>query len=92
MLSKKKSAEGFVERLALLRKKFPRIDVHVVNRPPGVAKDDLLDARLRRGLRFGFTRAKHVGSASRSVTRRVSQQRFGISIEPASDSRNDYAI
>jgi predicted RNase H-like nuclease len=43
---KKKSAEGMVERLTLLRKVFPTIDEHLMHRLPGVGKDDLLDAAI----------------------------------------------
>lgn len=46
MRYKKKSAEGVVERLKLLRKVFPTIDEHLMHRPSGVGKDDLLDAAV----------------------------------------------
>jgi predicted RNase H-like nuclease len=46
MRYRKKSAEGLVERLTLLRKIFPKIDEHLMNRPSGVGKDDLLDAAV----------------------------------------------
>jgi predicted RNase H-like nuclease len=49
MRYKKKSAEGLVERLTLLRKMFPAIDEHLMNRPSGVGNDDLLDAGLWSG-------------------------------------------
>jgi predicted RNase H-like nuclease len=38
------SHEGFAERVALLRNAFPEIERHLSSRPPGVSKDDLLDA------------------------------------------------
>jgi Protein of unknown function (DUF429) len=40
----KKTEEGLAERLALLGPVFPEIQRHLMNRPPGVGKDDLLDA------------------------------------------------
>ena len=41
----KKTKAGSLERLNLLCKEFPNIDRHLKDdRPPGVAKDDLLDA------------------------------------------------
>ena len=46
MRYKKKSDERMVERLTLLRKIFPKLDEHIVNRPCGVGKDDLLDAAV----------------------------------------------
>lgn len=46
MRYKKKSAEGVVERLALLRRIFTNIDEHMASRPSGVGKDDLLDAAV----------------------------------------------
>jgi predicted RNase H-like nuclease len=44
MLHNKKKESGRNERCKLLRTVFPRIQQHLLNRPPGVAKDDLLDA------------------------------------------------
>jgi predicted RNase H-like nuclease len=44
MMHNKKTEAGRNERLALLRVEFPDIDRHLANRPPGVGKDDLLDA------------------------------------------------
>ncbi len=44
MKHKKKSKEGAVQRLALLSPVFPDIGRHLAERPPGVARDDLLDA------------------------------------------------
>ena len=44
MPHKKKIEDGVNERIALLRPVFPEIDRHLQNRPPGVGKDDLLDA------------------------------------------------
>jgi predicted RNase H-like nuclease len=44
MVNKKKNKTGFNERLDLLRPIFLEIQRHLLNRPPGVAKDDLLDA------------------------------------------------
>jgi predicted RNase H-like nuclease len=46
MRCKKKSVEGVVERLTLLRTVFPDIDRHLASRPPGVGRDDLLDAAV----------------------------------------------
>ncbi len=40
----KKSRDGRLERLALLRRVFPSIDAHVAQRPARVGADDLLDA------------------------------------------------
>jgi len=40
----KKSRNGRLERLALLRRVFPSIDAHVAQRPARVGADDLLDA------------------------------------------------
>lgn len=42
----KKTASGANERLTLLRNIFPEIDRHMVSRPSGVGKDDLLDAAV----------------------------------------------
>jgi len=44
MAHNKKMEAGFNERLGLLSPIFPEIQRHLLNRPPGVAKDDLLDA------------------------------------------------
>jgi predicted RNase H-like nuclease len=44
MVNKKKKKAGFNERLDLLSPIFLEIQRHLLNRPPGVAKDDLLDA------------------------------------------------
>jgi predicted RNase H-like nuclease len=41
---RKKTDTGVNERLALLREVFPNIQRHFEDRPPGVGKDDLLDA------------------------------------------------
>ncbi len=46
MRNGKKTASGVSERLDLLRKVFPEIERHLVGRPPGVGKDDLLDAAV----------------------------------------------
>lgn len=40
----KKTKEGAAERIVLLRRVFPQIEAHLVNRPRGVGADDLLDA------------------------------------------------
>jgi predicted RNase H-like nuclease len=42
----KKTASGVSERLDLLRDVFPEIESYLCNRPPGVSKDDLLDAAV----------------------------------------------
>jgi predicted RNase H-like nuclease len=44
MKHNKKTREGSLERLALLRGVFPRIENHLANPPPRVGADDLLDA------------------------------------------------
>ena len=44
MAHNKKTKEGAADRVALLRPVFPDIERHLANRPPGVVKDDLLDA------------------------------------------------
>jgi predicted RNase H-like nuclease len=44
MVHNKKTKEGVAERLALLSPVFPEIERHLGGRPPGVGKDDLLDA------------------------------------------------
>jgi len=44
MANNKKTEGGVSERLILLRTVFPAIQRHLANRPPGVGKDDLLDA------------------------------------------------
>jgi len=46
MKHNKKSVEGTAERMALLRTVFPDIDRHLLHRPPGVRKDDFLDAAV----------------------------------------------
>jgi predicted RNase H-like nuclease len=49
MVHRKKIDDGVNERLDLLRPEFPAIDRHLENRPPGVGKDDLLDAAVAAG-------------------------------------------
>jgi predicted RNase H-like nuclease len=44
MVNKKKKKAGFNERFDLLTPIFPEIGQHLGSRPPGVGKDDLLDA------------------------------------------------
>jgi predicted RNase H-like nuclease len=44
MKHNKKGQEGIAERLALLRRVFPEIEIHLANRPRTVGVDDLLDA------------------------------------------------
>jgi predicted RNase H-like nuclease len=44
MVYGKKTTDGVNERLKLLRPVFPEIERHLFTRPPGVGKDDLLDA------------------------------------------------
>lgn len=46
MKHNKKTKDGVAERTALLRRIFPDIERHLVNRPPRVAADDLLDAAV----------------------------------------------
>jgi predicted RNase H-like nuclease len=57
MTHNKKTKDGAIERIAVLRPVFPDIERHLANRPPRVGTDDLLDAaaaawsalRLHRG-------------------------------------------
>jgi predicted RNase H-like nuclease len=44
MMHNKKTKAGVNERLNLLRTVFPDIERHLLNRPPRVGRDDLLDA------------------------------------------------
>ena len=44
MKHNKKTKEGAVERIALLRRVFPEIDKHLASRPTRVGADDLLDS------------------------------------------------
>jgi predicted RNase H-like nuclease len=44
MTHNKKTPEGVAERISVLAPIFPDIRQHLGSRPPGVAKDDLLDA------------------------------------------------
>jgi predicted RNase H-like nuclease len=44
MVHNKKTRDGIAERVAVLRPVFPDIEQHLVNRPPRVGADDLLDA------------------------------------------------
>ena len=46
MVHGKKTKAGVVERLALLRSVFPKIEHHLHNRLANVGKDDLLDAAV----------------------------------------------
>jgi predicted RNase H-like nuclease len=46
MTHRKKVSDGVDERIALLRTVLPDIDRHLQHRPPGVGKDDLLDAAV----------------------------------------------
>lgn len=46
MKHRKKRTDGVKERLKLLRREFPEIERHLMNRPPDVGKDDLLDAAV----------------------------------------------
>jgi predicted RNase H-like nuclease len=46
MKHNKKAKEGATERIAVLRRMFPDIERHFVNRPPRVGADDLLDAAV----------------------------------------------
>lgn len=69
MTHRKKITAGVDERLALLRTVFPDIERHLLHRPAGVAKDDLLDAaaaawtalRLRRGQALQVCEKEHDG-------------------------------
>ena len=40
----KKTKEGTAERVVLLRRVFPQVEIYLVNRPRAVGADDLLDA------------------------------------------------
>ena len=44
MKHNKKTKEGTVERVILLRRVFSQVETHLVNRPRAVGADDLLDA------------------------------------------------
>lgn len=44
MKHNKKTNEGAAERVVLLRRVFPQVETHLVNRPARVGADDLLDA------------------------------------------------
>jgi predicted RNase H-like nuclease len=46
MKHNKKTKDGAAERVALLRRSFPEIEQHLVERPPRVGADDLLDAAV----------------------------------------------
>lgn len=46
MLHRKRREQGVTERLAVLKKVFPEIEHHLLNRPPDVGKDDLLDSAV----------------------------------------------
>jgi predicted RNase H-like nuclease len=46
MKHNKKAKEGAAERIAVLRRVFPDIERHLLNRPPRVGADDLLDAAV----------------------------------------------
>ncbi len=61
MSHNKKTREGAAERIALLSTTFPDIQRHLVNRPPGVGKDDLLDAAAAAwtALRLNSSNAVH---------------------------------
>jgi predicted RNase H-like nuclease len=63
----KKVGDGVDERIALLRIVFPDIDQHLQHRPPGVGKDDLLDAAVAAwtALRFSSGQARRVSEPER---------------------------
>jgi predicted RNase H-like nuclease len=44
MKHKKKKKEGVADRIALLHRIFPQLEMHLANRPRAVGTDDLLDA------------------------------------------------
>jgi predicted RNase H-like nuclease len=44
MVHNKKTKEGVTERIAVLRRVFPEIEIHLADRPARVGADDLLDA------------------------------------------------
>jgi predicted RNase H-like nuclease len=44
MIHGKRTRDGVNERVKLLRSEFPNIERHLLNRPPDVGTDDLLDA------------------------------------------------
>lgn len=46
MAHRKKTTTGASERLELLRPLFPDIERHLLNRPSGIGKDDLIDAAV----------------------------------------------
>jgi predicted RNase H-like nuclease len=67
MAHRKKISDGVNERLALLRNVFPEIDQHLLHRPPGVGKDDLLDAAVAAwtALRLNSGQAERVSEPER---------------------------
>jgi hypothetical protein len=68
MTHNKKKEAGRNDRLKLLRTEFPDIQQHLLNRPPGVGKDYLLDGLRQRGLRSGGTGVKPFPSSTSSAT------------------------
>jgi len=46
MKHSKKIKDGAAERIVLLRRVFPQIEIHLANRPRAVGADDLLDAAV----------------------------------------------
>jgi predicted RNase H-like nuclease len=46
MKHNKKTKEGAAERVVLLRRVFPQVETHLVNRPRGIGADDLFDAAV----------------------------------------------
>jgi len=79
MRYKKKSAGGAMERLTLLRRIFPKIDVHLVSRPLGVGKDDLLDAAVAAwtALRLHNAEARQVCEPGRAMGSSESRMPIG---------------
>jgi predicted RNase H-like nuclease len=67
MAHNKKTKEGVADRIDLLSTIFPDIQPHLVNRPPGVGKDDLLDAAAAAwtALRLNNANAVHACNSER---------------------------
>ena len=76
MAHKKKSKEGAAERLSVLSPIFPEIGQHLGSRPPGVGKDDLLDAAAAAWTAL----RRHRGEASCVCTSERDEKGLAVSI------------